>query len=81
MDPTIYDQRDVVIDVEELYPVTSYMKYKLIYRENSKIGNCPPPANLYYSTYELAGGGQFHIIELSLYIVTHAFICIYNNTI
>ena len=39
----------------------------LHYRENSKIGNCPPPASLYYFTYELAGAGQFPIIEFSLY--------------
>ncbi len=40
------------------------------YRENSKIGNCPPPANLYYFTYELVGGGQFPIFEFSLYMIS-----------
>ena len=47
----------------------SHVKSPIIdYRENSKIGNCHPPANLYYFIYEPARRGQFPIFEFSLYI-------------
>ncbi len=39
-----------------------------LYRENSKIGNYHPPANLYYFIYEPARRGQFPIFEFSLYV-------------